>query len=203
MSKPAADFGLLTPQDEETLDVLLTRLEIPNVDMVMIGDGSGSGWDHEAGWATVTIEKATKERRVWCGSVNIGSVNFAEIMAYIQPLCWIVNREIERKANGMPRRLYTVAILTDSEYVANTLNDKIDKTKGKNSILWQQFDCLKRQGILIQAKWVRRDTYDLNRYVDTLSKAARLMIKARNLVAEIGLNEQGEHMYTQYDFNPD
>src|SRR4051812_31047554 len=68
--------------DRTTLAGLLARLGIGSWDFVIVGDGSGSGYHSEAGWAAVSVERATGERLVWDGAVNRGTVNFAEVMAY-------------------------------------------------------------------------------------------------------------------------
>lgn len=82
----------------ETLEALLERLGIDNYDLLLVGDGSGSGWKLECGWGCVSIERSTLERRAWYGAMSAGTVNFAEMMAYLQPLCWYVSRDAEQSS---------------------------------------------------------------------------------------------------------
>src|SRR5207344_186670 len=116
-SKPAAKRDVTDKASAETLEALLVRLGIEEDewDFLIVGDGSGSGYDRAAGWASVSIERQTKERRVWWGAVNAGTVNFAEAMAYLQPLNWLACREDDKRRNGR-RKLWRVHIVTDSMY---------------------------------------------------------------------------------------
>ena len=108
----------------ETLDELLLRFGLTDLDwdLILVGDGSGSNWSKEAGWAAISIEKATMERRAWYGAMNYGTVNFAEMMAYIQPLTWYTSKEIDRRTKTRQVAFQKVHIFTDSKYCAEIGN---------------------------------------------------------------------------------
>jgi len=164
-------------KDKETLEDLLTRLKIqPNEwDLLIIGDGSGSNWTRESGWASISIHRTTLERHVWFGSMNRGTVNFAEMMAYLQPLNWYVSTELTKRKKSGNVRFKNVHIITDSEYCKEQGNKK-SSSPLKNSVLWQMFDGFQRYGILLHWHWIPRNTVDLNVYADKISKAARKSI---------------------------
>lgn len=169
----------LTPTEGQHLKVLLDELKIvpDNRTILLIGDGSGSGWDTASAWATVSIEWYTRERRVWYGFVNEGSVNFAEAMAYLHPLCWLVNREIDRKDKYGEGRELRVHVITDSQYVADTINKRSGRTSGKNSPLWAAFTAIESKRIYATGHWMERTKADLNRYTDALSRYVRTTLK--------------------------
>lgn len=165
---------------DESLEELLSRVGIKNYawDVLIVGDGSGSNWDHQAGWASVSIEKSTRERIVWTGAVNRGTVNFAELMAYLQPLEWFAGRAADRrKKNAANLTAYHVHILTDSQYSQSTGESK-GRAVVKNAGLWSVFDAFSRHGFVLHWHWLRRSDCDLNKFCDRLSKAARKLHEA-------------------------
>lgn len=170
-----------SPTVGASLHALLNRLRITDWDFLVVGDGSGSTWGFPAGWAAVSVANRTFARKVWWGAVSDGTVNFAEIMAYMQFLTWLGAREDDRRAAGKRRRVVHVHIITDSQYVSNTGAKTTRFDVKKNSVLWAAFDVLARQGIVLHWHWLARETTELNSYVDKLSKLARGRLKARNL----------------------
>ena len=182
--------------EEQTLEQLLASLEISNWDFLIVGDGSGSNWDREAAWTSVSIERVTGERIVWYGGLNRGTVNFAEIMAYIQPLNWLVTREEDRRRKNRKPRVQRIHIITDSDYCRQVGNRK-DKNVTKNAALWAVFDVFVRQGLCIEWHWLRRNACDLNTYCDQLSKLARRNMKKERLQE----NAEDLSQKTIYDIN--
>lgn len=184
--------------EQESLQDLLTRLHIKEWDFLVVGDGSGSNWGYPAGWAAVSIENTTLARQEWWGTVNRGTVNFAEIMAYMQFLNWLGAREDDRRANGKRRRVLNVHIITDSQYCERTGSSAVKGNVRKNSVLWAAFDVFARQGILLHWHWLKREDIALNQYADKLSKLARGLAKRHNLRKRLERNGRTLHQH-----NPD
>lgn len=182
----------LQQRDRETLEALLGRLEIAAWDFLIVGDGSGSDWKRGAGWASISIERATMERRAWYGAVNFGTVNFAEIMAYLQPLNWLAARE-EGK-----HRAVRVHIVTDSMYCKNKGHSRNGAAPGKNAGLWTILDAYTRQGLVTYWHHADREDVMLNRFVDRLSRAARLALARHDLVDHV----EGQFGVAVEDCNP-
>jgi ribonuclease HI len=175
---------------EMSLQDLLDQLHIDRWDYLIIGDGSGCGWDSGAGWGSVLIERRTGHRSVWWGAVNRGTVNFAEIMAYLQPLNWLSSKVLElRKSGEIGTRAYRVHIITDSDYCRQSLANQ-GSTKVKNGGLWEIFRFYRRVGFVIQAHWIRRETIPLNCYADRLSKLVRKHVEAYNLEEHATMPQQ-------------
>jgi len=183
---------------DEALEDVLRRLNITRWDYVIFGDGSGSNWDREAGWAAITVERLTMERLLWDGCVNRGTVNFAEVMAYVQPMSWISARAEEARGKGNFRKVpHEVHIVTDSQYVRDTGKGE-GRTMVKNAALWSALDVFKRQGFIFRWHWIRRGSAALNDLADAYSRAARLLRKEAELVAD----QERKSGKTVYQVNP-
>lgn len=160
-----------------------------------MGDGSGSNWTRESGWCSVSIEKATHERRLWYGCMNSGTVNFAEMMAYLQPLNWYASVELNRRSKRSNAvQFKNVHIITDSKYCRDQGNKK-DMFPKKNAGLWKIFSDFQRHGILLHWHWIPRDTVELNAFADKISK------EARKAVAKLRDRLEGEDT-SPYASNP-
>lgn len=165
-----------------------------------MGDGSGSTWERAIGWTSVSVERKTGERQIWHGGANRGTVNFAEIMAYLQPLGWFAAREEERRKSG-GTRLYRVHIVTDSEYCKNMGNSR-NRLGIKNAALWAAFDVFRRQGFILQWHWIPRQSCALNRHCDTISRLARLLVEKYNLQERWAAAQDEGEPATIYELNP-
>jgi ribonuclease HI len=186
----------------DSLDEALRRLNIENWDLLLIGDGSGSTWKRECGWGCVSIERETFERRAWYGAMSHGTVNLAEAMAYLQPLMWYADRELDNRARGGKVVCRRAHIITDSSYLANGNNRHRSARQGKrNGPLWDAFGQFGSHGILLHWHWFGRDVLELNRLADRLSKDARLHLKAQDLTAAAVAPFQPARN-SIYDFNP-
>lgn len=183
----------------ESLHELLARVGVADDDWdwLLFGDGSGSNYQRASGWATVSIERPTMDRQVWAGAMNRGTVNMAEMLAYLQPLTWIVNREQERVEAGGARRAVRVHIVTDSQYCRDK-GVTPGELVAKNAGLWAAFGALRRDGIVLTWHHMPREEAALNSFCDGLSKVARGLIESYNWSE--GTAKDGT---TQYDFNPD
>ena len=165
-----------------TAAALAAHLGIENWDFLLVGDGSGSNWGRPCGWASVSVERSSGECRVWWGALSHGTVNVAEILAYLQPLGWLASREEDRRRKrGARMAAYRVHIVTDSQYCEKTGNSE-DRMVSKNGALWGVFDTFVRQGILLHWHWLGRGESELNSYVDKLSKLARVQLGGKNLL---------------------
>lgn len=111
----------LDPQDSAQLQPLLDRLGIqPDWDLLIIGDGSGSGWQGPCGWAALLVcrnhlVQGRLGRRLFAGAMTLGSVNMAESMPYLEALSWYdatLGRDSGRPA-------FNAHLVTDSQVIAN------------------------------------------------------------------------------------
>jgi len=184
------------PKPEFFQDVL-DRFKIDEWDMVLVGDGSGSKWGYPVGWGVTAVLKKQMDRRVFYGAMNDGTVNIAEVMAYLQPLMWYMAEvRKQRKQKGTTARKHVVHIITDSEY-ARKVGEKGHLDFNTNQPLWAVFEFVKRQAIELHWHWAEREEIALNIYADALSKRARKQVKENDQVQSLA----GDG-YSAEEFNP-
>lgn len=191
----------LSKNDNESLGDVLQRMHIHRWDWLLVGDGSGSNWNYQCGWGCISIERITLDRQLWYGAMNRGTVNFAEMLAYLQPLNWISGREEERRKATGRRRIRNVHIITDSEYCRNQ-GDSEDLMPHRNGALWRVFDDFQRHGLVLHWHWLPRTNVALNVYADALSKAVRHLLRSHDVQKMVEQDAMGQIARTAYDYNP-
>ena len=165
----------LTGQPEaELIQTLLTRLQIPRSGLTVVGDGSGSTWERGCGWASILIDHETRGRRAFFGAMNLGSVNFAEAMPYVQALNWFdaqFGKERLKRLGSLP-----VHILTDSQVTAQwgTQASQIGGVlPRKHAALWAAMREYQRLGYQCVWHWAPRLTTELNWLADLIAGLSR------------------------------
>ena len=162
---------------------LIHQLGSPKWDLLIVGDGSGSGWDGAAGWAATLVEnRQVPLRRFFYGGCDSGSVNLAESMPYLQSLTWYDTyhgKERLRKTG-----LLNVHIVTDSQTVAkwgtNAMSAHAELPR-KMLALWSGMRELRRLGYNCQFHWLPRQTTELNWVADLIAGLSRgAVIHAKN-----------------------
>lgn len=177
IADPSTDrdpLSRLPPQDRKALRRLLNEAGVndDDWDVLLIGDGSGSKWGYAAGFASVMFDRRNNQTRRWYGGVNDGTVNFAEIMAYLAPLNYLGTQALDAKEQGERFRAVRVEIFTDSQY-CREIGNRTGIAPSKNSLLWDCLKAMNRVGVLTRWHWIRRETSPFNSLVDRLSKASR------------------------------
>jgi ribonuclease HI len=136
---------------------------------VIFGDGSGSGWNMACGWAALLIDREPERVSLWTGAMNPGTVNVAEIMAYVGPLNYLVGSSYGTAV------FRDVHIFTDSEYVAQIGSGDKHELR-KNVPLWSAIRSAASRGFKLHWRWIPRETYRYNMIADRASRAARLAV---------------------------
>jgi ribonuclease HI len=163
-------------------------------DVVIVGDGSGGGWDLGCGWAAVLIDHYTNLRKQVHGSWSCGTSYIGELMAYLHAMVWYSSgvghqRIQDMRSRGMVRPV-KVHIITDSEILVNQGNGGAHRKAARE--LWASMDAYITGGYQFHWHWCPRDTVGLNMLTDHLSRESRQAIQG--IVAPDGT--------TVYDYNP-
>lgn len=185
-SKPSRNSGISTRRRQqairlsEPLQTVLDNANITAWDVVLIGDGSGQGWETPNGWACCLIDRETKGRRLFYGATNQGSVNLAELLPYLQSLCWFHNAYGHDRLKS--RGTLNVHIITDSNLTAVngnlSANLSRDLPEGPWRPLWASIREYCRMGYRLTFHWCRRDTSDLNALADLIAGLTRRAVHA-------------------------
>lgn len=192
------------------MQALLAHLQLSDKDwdVLIIGDGAGSGWEISAGWAAVLIDKYSYSRKLFYGGMNTGSVTLGELFPYLHAMLWYTGKDGPGK-----QRLYDAAaagfrtslrihIVTDSQVVATAGNNPA--SRHSYPALWAAFDAFVRQGFEITFHHVARTLIDMNILVDEVSRCARLAMTDVFNTAMLKLAQEYDGLppdATIYDFS--
>lgn len=163
---------------------------------MVVGDGSGSGWNQGAGWASVVIARTGRRSPLLLGAYNSGTVNIAELKALLHGLMWLDEEGGGKSLCREKGAMVDVHLITDSEITVNQGNGKY-KAKGVTRILWGAVRVLERDGYRLHFHWYARDKIQLNVLCDHASREARLAVEPLT----IGKLLDSDAL-SVYDFNP-
>lgn len=161
------------PIGKQTLEDLLVQFQIEQWDILLVGDGSGSYELRPCGWGCVSLERSNLERRVWYGACNAGTVNLAEMLAYLMPLTYFA----AQRTAGNVYETANVHIITDSTYLEKMAPGSQQRRGQANQGLMQVFRQFDQSGLALHWHWAERESVELNVVADILSKAARLTLQ--------------------------
>jgi len=165
-------------------------------DAVIVGDGSGTGWEHSCGWASVLIDHYSSYRVEFYGGWNKGTSHIAEIMPYLEALTWYVAGPGSIKTGTSNTK--HIHLITDNANVANCGNRQAER--GTYPWLWAPFLHIERMGYILKWHWVARNRLALNKLADYISGLCRVEVgRLRNRI-ETDLGANMEELL--YDYNP-
>ena len=186
------------------LGSLLKELDIKAWDVLLIGDGSGSGWDIGVGWSCIVIDRYTKTRKLVHGGGSTGTVNIAELMAYVHAMLWYSTHIGKELRKQYPRKTLNVHVITDSRVIVNQGERVAERNMDgiANRALWASISDIARQGYTFHWHWIERLTNELNWAADQMAGSARKAVKNCMLTEDIP-NENGKYTGVSiYDINP-
>lgn len=160
--------------EAELLEQVLERAGIRQYDVLILGDGSGSGWQTPSGWAATLIDRETHGRKLFFGAMNAGSINLAELMPYFQALVWFHAQH--GKARLERRGTLQVHIITDSNVIATqgrAAANLIEPLPKVQQPIWAGMREFVRLGYQLNFHWAQRCDSSLNRVADLLAGLSR------------------------------
>jgi ribonuclease HI len=149
------------------LESFAVKLNLPECNLLLIGDGSGSTGDKPCGFACIAYDFTTKQYVVHEGGFNHGTNNFAELMPYIHALWW----DHQYYLRGELYEERKVEIISDSELIVKQGNKEYLRTG--NGALWGAIDELVWLDYRIHWNHVLRNTNEFSTLCDKLSKENR------------------------------
>lgn len=171
----------------ELLQQVLQRANISKWDILLVGDGSGSGWHDPCGWATTLIDRQTKMRKVFFGANNCGSINLAEMMPYLLALSWFHARHGKKRLRQ--QGVLRVHVITDSQVTAlhgTRVAQQHELPTVGHRALWAAMQEFGRRGYQIEYHWAPRSESLLNWASDLLAGLARREVKHLNNLVNRG-----------------
>lgn len=163
----------------QTLAEIAQNLGIANWDLLLVGDGSGSGWAQGCGWATTLVDNQTRERWQFVGGMNMGSINLAELMPYLHALTWYHANVGKQRIASIGRPL-VVHIITDSQVIAAQGQQAAELSQSLPKVQeaqWAAMRQLAHMGYLLHYHWIERCTTALNWAADLLAGMSRRAVR--------------------------
>jgi ribonuclease HI len=155
------------------LEALAEQLRLPDHDLLLVGDGSGSIFTQPAGWACIAYDRLGGKAVVHAGGLTTGTNNFAELAPYIQAL-WFHNQEHSKP----PKRAFEVAIMSDSEVTVRCGNRQY--ARNANGCLWSSIEWFERNGYALSWVHVRRNSNPWNAWADQIAGYFRCSIEVES-----------------------
>ena len=191
----------------QTLPALIKHLNIRDWDAIIIGDGSGGGWNLGAGWAAGLIDRYSNARKLFFGGMNTGTVTLGEIFPYLHAMIWYAGKDgpgkARRAAAAARGRGVEIHVVTDSQVVV-TQGSSPGSRKAHRE-LWAAMDAYAHSGYNIRYHHVGRDIADMNILMDEISRCARVAMQDVYQTAVTTLQKKYPGLpddVSIYDFSP-
>ena len=157
---------------------ILNSLQIDDWDVLLIGDGSGAGWNllSGCGWASVLIDKYSNNHKVFMGATSPGTITIGELSPYLFAMNWYMSsdgpgssRVKDASFSGRPLRVH---IVSDNAHIVNSGNRLCERKA--NKALWVAMDSFATQGCSMQYHHIKRSTVLMNVLMDELARQSRI-----------------------------
>src|SRR5260370_20505212 len=122
-----------------SLEALAEALHVPDHDLLLVGDGSGTVYTQAAGWACAAYDRLKQQVTVHAGAATCGTNNFAELAPYVQAL-WHHHQD-HGQAPDVP---VEVVVISDSELTVRCGNRQY--SRGANACLWASVEWFEGRG---------------------------------------------------------
>jgi len=159
---------------DTSLSRLLADYGINRWDLILIGDGSGSGAMAPCGWAVTIIDRLTGVRRMLAGAQNMGSITVGELMPYVMAMDHfdtVMKTTQHRKDLALPFAM-DVHIFTDSSCTALAGTGQYARTK--HGGLWTVIAFFRARGYNFTWHWFKRDNpFQLHKLMDEMASELR------------------------------
>jgi hypothetical protein len=174
---------------------VLSELGVTDWDVLIVGDGSGVGWDRGCAWASVLIEHYSMRRAVFKGVWDPGTVGIAELSAYFHALVAYASGPGKTRLHDLLQSRsdarVQVHVITDNETIVRQGLGVYSRKA--NAPVWAGIDYVVSTGYRVHWHFLKRDRLGLNQLVDHLSRECRKAVEAIQPPPGTG----------PYDYNPD
>lgn len=162
----------------EEFEEVARHLCLPEFDVAIIGDGSGTTPGNSCGWyATAYLKKSRQLLRFW-GGVSSGTNNTAELSPYVFAL-WHLDALARKADPGWPAgRSVRVAVVSDSELTVRCGNREY--ARKANLALWAAIECYERNGFELHWVHIPRNSNPFSVRADDVAGRVRLALDGTN-----------------------
>lgn len=172
-----------SPPDAAGLEVLASDLCLPDFDLLLVGDGSGTSYDRPAGWACLAYDRRKAKVTVHAGGATCGTNNFAELAPYVQAL-WHHHQD----HGQAPRAPVRVQVVSDSELTVRCGNGRY--ARRANGCLWAAVSWFEENGYRLAWRHVPRNSNPWNALADRVAGEMRTSLLGKLSAGQPGAEDQ-------------
>lgn len=158
---------------KDEIEKLNKDLLLPDYDVLLLGDGSGTIASKASAWSCFRYLKDVNKLEFHYGAHSLGTNNYVELLPYFTVL-WLDLYE----RHATPRR---VQIVSDSELTVR--QGRREYQRNANGFLWNGLDYLESVGYNIMYKHVARNSNVLHAACDALAGRLRKEMEGFRLTA--------------------
>lgn len=155
---------------KERLEELAKALGLPEFDLLLVADGSGSFWGTPCGWFCTAYEKDTGAVFGHAGGALGGTNNYAELQPFVYAL---QHYHSLREKNGAGKKddRVCVSLVSDSEITVRCGNGEYERRA--NAPLWASIAWFEKNGYALAWKHVPRNSNEFNTLADKVAGKVR------------------------------
>ena len=189
-SPDSAERPRMSLGESEFSNASLRRLshewQLPDWDVLLVGDGSGSGaWHQELGigWASVAVDSGG-ERAAQVGALRDGNVSLAELSAAAHGL-WHYHNTVASRRQKLARALRVVVLCDNAQIVTegNSTRGADWQLSRPDGPQWAFFNAVLARGYVATWRQIPRISLNLNWAVDQMAGQARKALQDPAIVA--------------------
>jgi ribonuclease HI len=151
-----------------TFNELKEKLKLPESDLVVVTDGSGTQFFKHSGWTAILFFENNQE--ILYGAENLGSNNYAECTGTFNALWYYKNL-------WPLREKVKVSVISDSEWIVKTGNGIFHSPINHNGIFFKAIDFARSEWKYdINFYHVHRNTNEYNTLCDTIAGMVRKIL---------------------------
>jgi hypothetical protein len=157
--------------------------QLPPWDVLIVGDGSGSGaWHQELGigWASIVTD-VFGNRVVQAGALHAGNVSLAELSAAAHGL-WHYDAVVTKKRPRLEKPLRVAILCDNSQIVAESRLSVEAQLRTTDSPQWAFFNAILLRGYVATWHWTPRIAVNLNWAADKLASKARRALQVEDFL---------------------
>lgn len=162
----------------ETCEALAAELGLPDFDLLLVGDGSGTSLPFACGWAVTSYQRSSQQAQLIYGGASTGTNNLAELTPYLHAL-WTFEANRGRQPPVDEQGMFIanairVAIVSDSEITVKCGNRQYGRNA--NGCLWAGIEWFEKNGYRFHWRHVPRNSNELSTEADRVAGKVRRLI---------------------------
>jgi hypothetical protein len=170
----------------------LTEKGVKECDAVIIGDGSGSGWEIGCGFAATLIDLNLNTRQEFHGGFSAGTNHLGEFFAYIVPMQWYtvhhgltLLKDRQKRQTGKHPQV-NICCICDNKTIVDQGNRRAER--GSWQALWSTWNTWASHGFFTTWVWCPREELGLNVLADDMSRQSRIAMQNIQIPAGVDLH---------------